>query len=63
MIVQYRIHIIDKFNYNWRTKGLKPATVLEIFKIQLLIPLKQTFVPRKNWVLGLGIGLGIIPKT
>ena len=22
----------------------------------------QTFLPRKNWVLGLGIGLGIIPK-
>ena len=23
----------------------------------------QTFVLRKNWVFGLGIGLGIIPKT
>jgi len=23
----------------------------------------QTFVPRKNWVSGLGTGLGIIPKT
>ena len=23
---------------------------------------KQTFLPRKNWFLGLGIRLGIIPK-
>ncbi len=56
MIVQYRIHIIDKFNYNWRTKGLKPATVLEIFIIQLLIPFSRRLYPEKIgfwvWVLG-----------